>query len=417
MPTSISAAAAPAAKKRALGLIFLVMLMDIVGLTIIIPVAPFIVQRYSPDAFMVTALTGIYAAAQFLAAPALGKISDRVGRKPVLLICILGSAIGYFVFGLAGALWVLFLARAIDGISGGNLSTASAYIADISTPEERPKNFALIGMAFGMGFIIGPALGGAASQISIDAPAFLAGILALASVALIFFLLPESLPPQQRQRAPMRAGDFNPLVAIGEMARKPGIAVLLLASCMFAFAFDGMNSALSVYVADIFEAQPWQIGVLLVATGVVTAVTQAALVQRVVGRFGEKRMAVVSQVGLGLGTLVIALAPAFWWLYPNILLTSGVGGFVWATLGALVASKVQPHEQGQLAGVNTALQSLMAVAGPLAAGAVYDLVAPAAPFWMAAAVLFLTALLLAGVRVPRASHSPEPAGASRPAQG
>src|SRR5262245_20121096 len=160
--------------KRALGLIFLIMLMDIIGLTIIIPVAPFIVQRFSQDALMVTALTGIYAAAQFLAAPALGKISDRVGRRPVLLVCILGSALGYFIFGIGGALWILFLSRLIDGISGGNLATASAYIADISAPEERPKNFGMIGMAFGLGFIIGPALGGALSTISIDAPAFAA---------------------------------------------------------------------------------------------------------------------------------------------------------------------------------------------------------------------------------------------------
>jgi multidrug resistance protein len=400
MQAQAKAAVGAASKKRALGMIFLVMLMDIIGLTIIIPVAPFIVQRYSPDALMVTALTGIYAAGQFLAAPAIGKISDRFGRRPVLLICILGSAIGYFIFGIGGALWVLFISRLIDGISGGNLSTAAAYIADISEPEERPKNFAMIGMAFGLGFILGPALGGAVSQISIDAPAFLAGILSLVSVGLIFALLPESLPPEQRRSEPLRAADFNPLIAIGEMARKPGIAILLIANCLFAFGFDGMNSALSVYVAEKFAVQPWQIGALFVASGVVTAFTQAVLVQRAVARAGEKRLAVVSQVGLGLGAAIIAIAPAFWWLYPNILLVSGVGGLVWATIGSLIASKVQPHEQGQLAGVNTALQSLMAVCGPIAAGAAYDYVAPGAPFWLGAAVFGLTALLLSGVRVP-----------------
>lgn len=406
MPTFITAHDQPAMKKRALGLIFLVMLLDIVGLTIIIPVAPFIVQRFSPNALMVTALTGIYAAAQFLAAPAIGKISDRVGRRPVLLICILGSAIGYFIFGVGGALWVLFAARVIDGISGGNMSTAGAYIADISTPEERPKNFALIGIAFGLGFIVGPALGGALSQISIDAPAYAAGILALVSAALIFARLPESLPPAQRQAAPMRPADFNPLGAIAEMARKPGVAILLAASCLFAFAFDGINSALSVYLATQFAAQPWQIGALFVVSGLVTAVTQAALVPRVVARFGERRMAIVSQLGLSLGALVIALAPALWWLYPNIVLISGVGGFVWATTGSLLAAKVRQHEQGQLAGVSTALQSLMAACGPLAAGLIYDALAPSAPFWLGAAVFVLAGALLMRVRAPAAREAP-----------
>ena len=182
----------PVQVKRTLSIVFFVMLMDIIGLSILFPVAPFIVQRYSTSAVTVTLLSGIYAAAQFFAAPAMGNISDRVGRRPVLLISVFGSAIGYFIFGIGGALWILFLARIIDGITGGNLSTASAYIADVSPPADRAKNFGLIGVAFGLGFILGPALGGLVSQISIDAPAFLAGILSLRSVGVMYFALPES---------------------------------------------------------------------------------------------------------------------------------------------------------------------------------------------------------------------------------
>ncbi|MCL4506419.1 MAG: MFS transporter [Chloroflexi bacterium] len=261
--------------KRSLNLIFLVMLMDIVGLTIIIPVAPYIVRRYSNEALMVTALSGIYAAMQFLAAPALGKISDRIGRRPVLLISVFGSAMGYVAFGIGGALWVLFLSRIIDGITGGNLSTASAYIADVSTPQERAKNFGRIGMAFGLGFILGPALGGATSQISIDAPAYTAGILSLINVVLIYFLLPESLPPEKREHTPLRARDFNPLVAISEMARKPGLGVLLLVTAIFAFAFNGANSSSNVFYVSRFAAPPWQIGLLFVVGGGVTFATQS----------------------------------------------------------------------------------------------------------------------------------------------
>jgi MFS transporter, DHA1 family, tetracycline resistance protein len=396
--TSITASSDPAIKRRALVAIFVVMLMDIIGLTIIIPVAPFLVQRFSDQAIMVTALAGTYAAFQFLAAPALGKISDRHGRRPVLLASILGSAIGYAIFGVGGALWVLFMARAIDGISGGNLSTASAFIADISTPEERPRNFALIGMAFGIGFILGPAIGGAVSAISLDAPAWTACILTLISLALVFFLLPESLPPERRERAALRPRDFNPLATIGDIARKPGVAILMVITCLFAFSFDGTNSSLALFVAERFGTQPWEIGALFVASGVVTAVMQAAVVPRVVGRFGEKRMVIVSQLGLALGTLVIAVAPAFWWLYPNVLLVSGVGGFIWSTLGALAAGQVQPHEQGQLAGASTALQSLMAVVGPLAAGLAYDQIQPSAPFLIGAGLFLLAGVVAAGIR-------------------
>ncbi len=412
MHTIVTPASDPALKKRALGIVFLIMLLDIVGLTIIIPVAPFVVGQFSDDALMVTLLTGIYAAAQFLAAPAIGKISDRVGRRRVLLLCVLGSAAGYVMFGVGGALWILFLSRVIDGITGGNLATAAACIADISTPEERPQNFALIGMAFGLGFIAGPALGGAASQFGINAPAFTAAVLALISAGVIYFLLPESLPAEARESAPLRASDFNPFVAIGEMARKPGLAMLIVVNCLFAFGFDGMNSVMSVYVVDRFAAEPWQIGLLFVVAGVITAFTQAVLVPRVVARTGEKPMAIVSQLGLALGAIVIVLVPSFLWLYPNQVLLSGIGGFVWSTIGALAASKVLPHEQGRLAGVNTALQSLMTIAGPLAAGATYDAVAPTAPFWVSAGVFLLAALVMARVRVAPRSRNTAPAAAN-----
>src|ERR1051325_3320007 len=182
--------------KRGLRLIFFIMLMDIVGMSIIFPVAPYIVQRYSNDALMVTMLTVIYASAQFFAAPALGKISDRVGRRPVLLLSVFGSAIGYFIFGIGGALWVLFLSRLIDGITGGNISTASAYIVDVSKPEERTKNFTLLGMAYGVGFILGPALGGVLGQWDLNAPVFAAGTIFLISAALVYRLRSEEHPSE-----------------------------------------------------------------------------------------------------------------------------------------------------------------------------------------------------------------------------
>ena len=274
------------AKGRALALIFFIMLMDIVGLSILGPVAPYIVKQYGGSALMVTMLTVIYAAALFFSAPFLGKISDRVGRRPVLLVSVLGSAIGYFIFGIGGALWVLFISRLIDGVTGGNLSTAAAYIADVSKPEERAKNFTLIGMAYGFGFILGPALGGALGQINLQAPVYAAGVVALVSVGLIYFILPESLPVEKRETVPLRLRDLNPFVAITDMARKPGIALILLVMALFNFSFDGMNSTLAIFVVDKFTVQPWQIGVLFVLSGIATTIMQATFVRRLMPIYG-----------------------------------------------------------------------------------------------------------------------------------
>ncbi len=397
--------AQPAPSKRALGMVFFIMLMDIIGLSILIPVSSLIVQRYSSDAFTVTLLTGIYAAAQFFAAPLLGNISDRIGRRPVLLASVFGSAIGYFIFGIGGALWVLFLSRLIDGITGGNLSTASAYIADITPPQDRAKNFALIGIAFGLGFILGPALGGLAGQISLEAPAYLAGILALISVVGIYFLLPESLPAEKRDKTPMQLRNLNPLVAIGEIANRPGMPLLLVVSCIFAFAFNGTNNTFPVFLRDVFSAKQGEIAALFVVGGIITMISQAVLVRPIVKRFGEKTMTIVSLIGLALGMLTIWLAPTYLSLFPTALLRNGLGGFFWGTMAAMTAGKVQPREQGKLAGVNTALQSLMAVFGPPAAGLVYDTVTPGAPFWIGAILYIAAALLVFGVKVTKPAQT------------
>ncbi len=385
--------------RRALGLIFFIMLMDVVGLTILMPVAPYIVHRYSNDALMVTMLSVIYAAAQFVAAPFLGKLSDRVGRRPVLLACVLGSAIGYFIFGIGGALWVLFLSRLIDGITGGNMSTAAAYIIDVSKPEERAKNMTLIGMAFGLGFILGPAAGGALGQISIDLPVFAAGVIALISVGLIFFLLPESLPKERRETKPLRLNDFNPFASIGYMLRKPGLGGLLIVYALFNFAFDGSNSITGVFFVDKFVAQPGQIGLFLILAGSATAFVQAALIGRLVPKYGEKRMAMVSLIGNAVGGILIFAAPSFWMIFPIGLVQSAVTGFIWSTIGTLAANRVSEREQGQLAGVNAALAGLMAALGPLWAGVVYDSVMPGAPYWMGAILLGIACLLIAQVKV------------------
>lgn len=387
--------------KPALGLIFFIMLMDIVGLSILSPVAPYIVKRYSSDALMVTMLTVIYAGALFFSAPFLGKISDRIGRRPVLLVSVLGSAAGYFIFGIGGALWVLFLSRLIDGITGGNLSTAAAYIADVSRPEERARNFTLIGMAYGLGFIIGPALGGALGQVSFNAPVIAAGVVSLLSVALIYFMLPESLPKGKREDRPLILRDFNPFAAIGDMARKPGIALLLAITALFNFSFDGINSTMGVFVVDKFSVQPWEIGMLFVIAGVATTIMQATFVRRLMPVYGERWLGMFSLSGNAIAAVVVFLVPALWMLYPVIFLQSLVVSFIFSALATLAANRVTEREQGQLAGVTAAVNGLVAALGPLWAGIVYDHIMRGAPLWMGAILLGLACWLLAQVKVKK----------------
>ncbi len=212
----------PKANKAALEFIFAVILLDLVGLTVLIPVLAFIVRQYSDDALMVTLMTVIYAAARVLRRAAAGRSPDRYGRRPVLLLSTLGSAFGYYLFGVGGALWVLLLSRLIDGITGGNLSTAAAYIADVTPRHERAKSFALLGAAFGLGFILGPALGGLLSQISTAAPACAAGALSLLSAIVGFFVLPEVAAQGAAHKRAAAPGRDQPICADRRSAAAPG---------------------------------------------------------------------------------------------------------------------------------------------------------------------------------------------------
>jgi len=380
---------------RALNLIFSVMLMDVIGITLLSPVAPQIVLRYSNEALMVTMITILYAAGQFIAAPILGKFGDRYGRRPVLLISLVGQAIGYLIFGLGGSLWMLFLGRLIGGITGGNLSTAGAYIADVSRPEERSKNFAIISTAWSLGLILGPAFGGLLGEFSLETPAFAAAAVSLLNVLLGIFFLPESLPKDKRSNAPMSLRDYNPILSILDMARKPGLGLLLLVSALFSFAFNGVNSTSALFVIQKFAAQTWQISLLMILAGISIALTNSILVPRWVPRFGEKTSGIASLLGMALFFTTIFFAPFLWLVYPLNMLSSMMNAFIFPALTTLSTERVSPWEIGVLMGVNSAVGSLMNIFGPLWAGLVYDHVMTGAPYWMGSLVLLAAAYMLA----------------------
>jgi MFS transporter, DHA1 family, tetracycline resistance protein len=391
--------------KGALGFIFSVVLLDVMGLAILMPVQAYIVRQYSKEALMVAMIPVLYAGAQFFAAPLLGKLSDRYGRRPVLLISIFGSAFGYFLFGIGGALWVLFLSRLIDGFTAGNASTASAYIADVTLPKDRAKNFGFIGMAFGLGFILGPTLGGLLSEINLNAPAYAAGILSLLSAVVGYFILPESLPKEKRETKTLRLADLNPFASILELLRRPTVGGLLAAQCLFFFVFNGNNSILSVFMIEKFAVQPWQIALLFAVGGITMAIMQGGLVGPLVKRFSEKPLAIDSLLLQALAAVGIVSAPALWMLYPMAVINSLGTGLIWPTLGALLANSVSPEEQGKVSGVSTALGSLMSIFGPLWVGASYDRITPSAPFWIGALIFMLAGLLLTRVRVKTQANS------------
>ncbi len=382
------------AKQRALGLIFFTMLMDIMGIALLAPVAPQIVLQYSPDAFMVTMVTMMYAGGQFMASPILGKLGDRYGRRPVLLFSILGQAIGFLIFGLGGSLPVLLLGRLIGGVTAGNLATATAYIADVSRREEQAKHFALVGTAWSLGLIVGPALGGLFGAISLQAPALVAAGLALLNAALAYFLLPESLPVERRDLSAWRPRDYNPILTIAAMGSKPGLALLLMVYALFGLAFNGATSTAALFIIQKFSAVTWQVSLMLMLGGASVAVTNTFAVPRVVPRLGERLTGVLSLFGLGLVYVALFFAPALALVDVTYMLAGSMNSFVFPVLTTLSAKCVGRQEMGTLMGVTSAVGSLMAVLGPLYAGMAYDHVMPGAPFWMGALVLALAAWLL-----------------------
>ncbi len=379
-------------------IVFLTVFIDMLGVGILIPVSPFLVQQFRNDALTVGLLSVSYSIFQFLAGPALGVISDRYGRRPILLLSLLGTAIGYFVFGLAASLPILFLSRMLDGITGGNISTAQAAIADISKPEDRSRNFGMIGAAFGLGFIIGPALGGLLSQISLQTPAFFAGSLALLNVIAGYFILPETLPANSRTHGPITLAAINPFASLTRALSLPSIAPLLVATFAFNFAFAGLQSNFSLFTFARFTWGPGQNAALFAFLGVVGVIMQGFLVRKMIPKFGDRKLAVV---GLMIQTVMyglMAFAPQAWMLYPIAGMVSVGSAITTPTLTGMVSNGVSYREQGMILGVVASVNSLTRIFGPLWAGAAFDYINPGAPYWTGAIWIALALVITISMR-------------------
>ena len=358
---------------------------------------PFLVAQFDDSALTVGLLALSYAAAQFAAAPALGKLSDRYGRRPILLISVLGTGISNVLFGFATTLWLLFVARLLDGITGGNISVARAYIADVSTEQNRARNFGLIGAAFGVGLVVGPAFGGWLSQFSLQMPAFVAGGMSLVTAAFGFFVLPESLPAPKRQKAPIALTDLNPLKRVGGALRRPILGQFLLANFALNFAFGGLNTNFALFTFARFGLGPDQNGNLFAYIGVVTAFTQGLIIGVLANRFNEDRLAFLSLWLLAVGFLGLAGAPNTGALYVALAFISVGGGIAIPTLTSAISRQVSAQQQGTVLGAAQAIDSLALIFGPVWAGFTFDSLGTGAPYWTGAVWLGLAGLLVASV--------------------
>uniref|UniRef100_B8HLS8 Major facilitator superfamily MFS_1 n=1 Tax=Cyanothece sp. (strain PCC 7425 / ATCC 29141) TaxID=395961 RepID=B8HLS8_CYAP4 len=357
--------------------------IDRLGESLIFPILPFLVKPFNFNALTLTLLFSAFAAAQFLAAPILGTLSDRYGRRPVLLICVLGTALSYFMFALAQQGWMLFVSRILDGITGGVASTAQAYIADSSAPEDRAKNFGLTGAAFGLGFVLGPALGGSLATINLKLPIVVAGIIALSNFILGYFTLPESLKPESRRTLQLK--DFNPLGQLRDLFRDRSLAGLLWAFFIFNFAFAGFTSVFVLFLNQRFGWGPSQAALVFVVIGITITVVQAGLIRKLIPRFREGNLTIVGLFLLGLGFSLTALVPPQkGWLQLGIFLAaiaiaSGVG-LLLPCLRGLISNQVSDQEQGRVIGSSQSLQSVASILGPAWAGWSFDK-NPLTPIW------------------------------------
>ncbi len=363
--------------RPSLVLLLVIALLNTMGITIIVPIVPFLTVQYlaHPNnlAVIVGWLTAAYAICQLIAAPGLGVLSDRFGRRPILFICLLGSAFGYLILGLGGALWLLFLGRIIDGLTGGNISILFGYVADITEPKDRGKYFGLLGSVAGVGTLIGPALGGLLASINDHVPFLAAAGLFLLTLVCGYFLLPESLDKEHRITS-IAVSELNPLKQLVSVFRWANLRWLLLAWFFYAFPVGMLQTTLTVLMKDSLSFNATQAGLVVTVLGAVDILVQGVLVSWLLAMLGNIKLGLIALVLVGISYLVlgsIAFLATPILLIVGIILFAGSGSLVENALRGLISKMVGRREQGRVSGAMQSLQSLGWIVGPLVGGFVY----------------------------------------------
>lgn len=398
--------------------VFLVVLLDMLALGIIVPVLPKLVLEFeggdSSQAATIYGLFGtVWAAMQFLCAPVLGALSDRFGRRSVILVSCLGLGLDYFLMALAPTLSWLFVGRVVSGVTSASFATAYAYIADVTPEPERAGKYGLLGAAFGVGFILGPAVGGLLGEVALRLPFWVAGALSVVNAAYGFFVLPESLP--EERRAAFRLRRANPLGAMSMLSSSRVLFSLAAVVLLYRVAHDALPSLWVLYADYRYAWTEGQVGLALAAVGVGSMIVQAGLVRRAVARFGERN---TMNLGLVFGTVafgVYGLAPTGGIFLLGIV-PGSLFGLVFPSLQGLLTREVEPDEQGRLQGAVASLMGIAGVVAPVlftqtfavAVGPLEALGAPGTPFLLAAG------LLVAAIGIGAAESRPATANAVRP---
>jgi DHA1 family tetracycline resistance protein-like MFS transporter len=357
----------PPRRRAALAFIFVTVLIDILSFGIIIPVLPHLIIELvggsiAKAAVWSSAFGTLFMLMQFVFSPIQGALSDRFGRRTVILISSFGLGIDFIVMALAPVLWLLFLGRAVSGVCAASFSTANAYIADITPHEKRAASFGLLGAAFGIGFIIGPALGGLLGHISIRLPFWAAAFLALVNFCYGWFVLPESLPPERRS-ARIDWGHANPLGSLLLLRRYPQVFALAAVFFLLALAQFSINSTYVLYTDFRYGWGPQAVGYTLALVGLCTAIVQAGLVRKLMPKLGERRMILAGLCFSVAGYLLFGFAPSAW-IFVAAIPIFCLAGLAGPAAQSMVTHLVDPHEQGRLQGALTSLQSLAGIFGP-----------------------------------------------------
>jgi DHA1 family tetracycline resistance protein-like MFS transporter len=405
------------ARKAAFGFIFASAVMNAISFGLMIPVLPNLVKSFvggdTARAALWTMTFGLtWGAMQFLWGPVLGSLSDRFGRRPVLLISIFGLGIDYVLMAFAPTIWWLLVGRIINGLTASSFSTASAYVADVTAPEDRAKRFGLMGSAFGLGFLIGPLIGGGLAEVNIRLPFMVAAALALINGLYGLFVLPESLPPERRMMK-FEWLKSNPIASLGFIRAHGSMAGLSTIYFLFMLSQSVWPNTFVLYAGYRFHWQILAVAAALFANGAATILVQTLLVGPVVKRIGERGAVLLGAVCGVIGMLIAGLATSGW-IYIFCIPFAGLSNLLQAGLMALMTRRVGPTEQGRLQGANQSLQGVTSVIGPLLYGgtlawAIHNdatLHQPGLPVLIAAGLL--AAAVLIAVRVARPAPEPAP---------
>lgn len=369
-----------------------------IGFSIITPIVPFLVQPYVSNlgnqAIVVTLLTSVYAVCVFFAAPALGALSDRYGRRPILLICLLGSTVGYLIFGMGGALWVLFLGRIIDGITGGNISTLFAYFADITPREQRTKYFGWISAIAGIGGAIGPTLGGMLAKFGYSVPMYFVALITFLNLIYGILYMPESLDKNNRLKN-ITFTRLNPFVQLINILSMKSLRRLLISAFLLWIPNGALQGTFSEFTMDTFNWSPVIIGLMFSIMGIQDIISQGFIMPKLLKKFSDIQIVILGMISEIIGYGLIA-ASAIFSLYPLII----IGMFIFAfgdsifgpSFNGILSKTGDASEQGRIQGGSQAIRSLATIIGPIVGGEIYVLLGHTAPFFMG--------VILIGVAIP-----------------